>query len=575
MTINSQFLFFYIDELIKHHWVDWLEGPLGSVPPKEHSGVRGFQEVVGDTGAGPRTRAGEAYQLGILSGRIVRPQIAGASFPSGWQEVIEGRIPATKLGFYSYIIGKALRDSPNVPDLERALDCLASILVLHIGFYAEERWFNTVLIFQFAFNQLESSVKRELTNGEIRYLSAAVIHTLNSDERKLLLRPYVSDRPIKGLRLDLKDSSIQYFELTDLVEIVEANKIKTGDFKKDKASLFWASPARGIFSRASRSQGSRVIQELMKVDQGLANQGKSNLLSTMLEATQNNADNVGIFDIADENFADFPKLLNEWQDLDAELFDATNKAAEAVELDTAPPIWLLSQREIRGEASVIEADEKSSFDAKGLPSDSEETEGEVNTAIKAPKASPSKTKKPKKELTLPSLEALQDFVEREFDQIFEHPPVASEPSKKAVERKRVRAQKTDFAEKEARNRKLGEAGELFILQYEIHKLIGAGQDQLAERVSWQSKVIGDGLGYDIRSFDLDGSEIFLEVKTTTSGRATPFFVSSNEVSVSEEKGTAYRLVRVFGFPTQPRFFTLSGSLSDSVQLEATSYRARV
>ncbi|MGJ8530383.1 DUF3883 domain-containing protein [Maritalea sp.] len=75
--------------------------------------------------------------------------------------------------------------------------------------------------------------------------------------------------------------------------------------------------------------------------------------------------------------------------------------------------------------------------------------------------------------------------------------------------------------------------------------------------------------------DDDGSEIFLEVKTTTSGRATPFFVSSNEVSVSEEKGTAYRLVRVFGFPAQPRFFTLSGSLSDSVQLEATSYRARV
>jgi len=106
-------------------------------------------------------------------------------------------------------------------------------------------------------------------------------------------------------------------------------------------------------------------------------------------------------------------------------------------------------------------------------------------------------------------------------------------------------------------------------------VIRAGQNELAKRVSWVSKELGDGLGYDIRSFEIDGSEIFLEVKTTTSGRATPFFVSANEVSVSEVKGASYRLVRVYGFPNQPRFFTLNGSLSVSLQLEATSYRARV
>ena len=176
---------------------------------------------------------------------------------------------------------------------------------------------------------------------------------------------------------------------------------------------------------------------------------------------------------------------------------------------------------------------------------------------------------------LPNDEAIQDIIDREFDQILEQPPAADTKPKKASEPGKARAKKTDYAEKDARNRKLGESGELFILRYEIQKLIRAGQSELAKRVSWVSKELGDGLGYDIRSFEIDGSEIFLEVKTTTSGRATPFFVSANEVSVSEVKGASYRLVRVYGFPNQPRFFTLNGSLSVSLQLEATSYRARV
>lgn len=105
--------------------------------------------------------------------------------------------------------------------------------------------------------------------------------------------------------------------------------------------------------------------------------------------------------------------------------------------------------------------------------------------------------------------------------------------------------------------------------------MAAGMAELAKRVQWVSKELGDGLGYDIRSFDFEGNELFLEVKTTTGGRATAFYVSNNEVAVSERKAHAYRLVRVFDFPDKPRFFTLSGSLSESLTLEPTSYRARV
>ncbi|WP_246035902.1 DUF3883 domain-containing protein [Aliishimia ponticola] len=573
MTINSQFLFFYIDELIKHHWVDWLEGPLSEVPPREHKGVRGFQGAVGDTGAGPRTRAGEAYQLGILSGRIVQPRVAGASFPSGWQAVVDGRVPSTKLGFYSYVIGKALRENPTDPNLVRALDCLASIFILHIGFQSDGRWFNTALVFQFAYNQLASVLGRSLTDDEVRYLAAAVINTLDSDEREILLEPYIADQSIDGLRFDLNDGRTIHFDLNELPDIAAEKRIGVNDFEKTKAALFWANPSRGIFTRAARSRGSRLIQELINVDQQLAQKGEGNLLEETLNAIQNNNDNPGIFSIAEEAFADFPGLLREWQDLESELFDATNKAVEAVELDTAPPIWITSQHEIRGMAAADTA--AGEFGTEELEGDSEEVEEVPAAGEESPEPSKPVKKKPRKQLELPSEEYLKDLVERELDEISEATPVASSAPEATKKKGKPRATQTNFAEKEARNRKLGEAGEFFVYQYEIRKLIAAGKEDLAKRVNWVSKELGDGLGYDIRSFDPDGSEVFLEVKTTTSGRATPFFVSNNEVAVSEEKGNAYRLVRVFNFPEKPRFFTLEGSLSDVLQLEATSYRARV
>lgn len=564
MTIHSQFLYFYIDELIRHHWVDWLEGPLSEAPAEEYRNIGGFQGVVGDRGAGPRTRAGEAYQLGILSGRIVRPQVARASFPSGWQAVIDGRVPSTKLGFYSYVIGKGLRNRPTDPNLLRALDCLASVLILHIGFQSNERWFVTALVFQFVYGQLERNLNRSLSEPEFRYLSAAVINTLDSDDRKILLEPYMANRAVDQLRFSLSDGRVVHFKLNDLPTFPNERKIGINDFEKTKAALFWSNPSRGIFTRASRSRGSHLIKEFIKVDQQLAQTGRNNLLEETLSAIQNNEESSGIFLNAEKTFADFPTLLREWQDLESDLFDATNKAVEAVELKTAPPIWVISQHQIREKEGV----DTSEHDA------TTEEDGPI-AALNLPDAKKLDKRKPKKQMELPSQQFIRDFVDRDLDLISEEPPTSNIEKDSTRETRTPHVTKVDFSEKEARNRKLGEAGEFFVYQYEIQKLNRNGINDLAKRVAWVSKELGDGLGYDIRSFDLDGRELFLEVKTTTSGRATPFFVSNNEVAVSEQKGTAFRLVRVFDFLKNPRFFTLSGSLSDTLSLEPTSYRARV
>jgi hypothetical protein len=68
------------------------------------------------------------------------------------------------------------------------------------------------------------------------------------------------------------------------------------------------------------------------------------------------------------------------------------------------------------------------------------------------------------------------------------------------------------------------------------------------------KEFGDGLGYDIVSFDENGAELLLEVKTTNAGILMPFFITANELAVAERIGDAYRLYRVFDFSTSPRAF---------------------
>lgn len=133
----------------------------------------------------------------------------------------------------------------------------------------------------------------------------------------------------------------------------------------------------------------------------------------------------------------------------------------------------------------------------------------------------------------------------------------------------------DYAERDAANRKLGEMGERFVVNFERARLKREGRDDLAAQVEWSSKERGDGLGYDVKSFRTDESPILIEVKTTNLGLRSSFIISPNEVEVSEREQASYRLYRVFRFAQDPRFFELVGSVRDSCELVPRSYTARV
>jgi hypothetical protein len=131
----------------------------------------------------------------------------------------------------------------------------------------------------------------------------------------------------------------------------------------------------------------------------------------------------------------------------------------------------------------------------------------------------------------------------------------------------------DYAAIEAKNRALGLAGELAVADLEHRRLVRAGKANLAGKIDHVSQSRGDGDGYDILSFEENGREKLIEVKTTRSRAETPFFVSINELKVSRERADIYHLVRVFNFGHGPAWFPLRGSLSDSCVLESNGFTA--
>lgn len=132
----------------------------------------------------------------------------------------------------------------------------------------------------------------------------------------------------------------------------------------------------------------------------------------------------------------------------------------------------------------------------------------------------------------------------------------------------------DYLALKARNSSLGNAGEETVLKAEITRLRTAGKPRLADRVEWTSRVRGDGMGFDILSFESSGTERFIEVKTTTFGKETPFYVTRGELQFSVDNPNQFHLYRLFDFRKAPKMFQLSGGISTTCMLDPSQFLAR-
>ena len=115
-------------------------------------------------------------------------------------------------------------------------------------------------------------------------------------------------------------------------------------------------------------------------------------------------------------------------------------------------------------------------------------------------------------------------VPRSFDEILVPAPARDPNDSQPITRNSTNRlpQIRNYAELDAKNRALGKMGEEFALELEKRRLWDAGRDDLSKRVEHVAVTQGDGLGYDVGSFELDGGPRLIEVKTTNFGARAPF-----------------------------------------------------
>lgn len=172
----------------------------------------------------------------------------------------------------------------------------------------------------------------------------------------------------------------------------------------------------------------------------------------------------------------------------------------------------------------------------------------------------------------PTILSVQNFLEAYEDA---PKPVDTSANSVAESRAIYIPEKVNYLEIEANNIALGDAGEQFVMNFEKARLIRAGKESLADRIEQVSVTQGPSAGFDVLSFEENGSDRYIEAKTTKNGKNTPFYVTPNELRFSQENAKRYHLYRIFRFRADPRVFTLQGNLNELCDLKPSEYLARV
>lgn len=125
----------------------------------------------------------------------------------------------------------------------------------------------------------------------------------------------------------------------------------------------------------------------------------------------------------------------------------------------------------------------------------------------------------------------------------------------------------------------GNKGEDIVLEIERRKMMALNRPDLIPKITHVAKY-KDGLGYDVISLDIDENgnyhEIFIEVKTTAGSINTPFYVSSNELLVSQKLRLSYYLYRIFDLSQtgdSVGYYKIRGALDESCNLSPVDYIA--
>ena len=128
--------------------------------------------------------------------------------------------------------------------------------------------------------------------------------------------------------------------------------------------------------------------------------------------------------------------------------------------------------------------------------------------------------------------------------------------------------------RDKKNKKLGDLGEELVVRYEKKTLVSLNREDLADKVIHVAKLEGDGAGYDIKSYNLDGSVKYIEVKSTRGNINTDFFMSPREIKFSKINKNNFFLYRVFDITknNDGKFYIVQGDVTEEFTTHPTGFK---
>tara|TARA_B100002052_G_C15817607_1_gene568987 strand:- start:51 stop:1271 length:1221 start_codon:yes stop_codon:yes gene_type:complete len=123
------------------------------------------------------------------------------------------------------------------------------------------------------------------------------------------------------------------------------------------------------------------------------------------------------------------------------------------------------------------------------------------------------------------------------------PVKTTERKKKNKEKKISIVKKSKQKRRTQESKKIGEAGEKYVYEYEYNKLVKANRIDLAKKIDKHCERY-DYPGWDITSYDLNGKEIYIEIKSTKGEVINDLDITDNEWEAAKTRGSNYHIYLV-------------------------------
>jgi hypothetical protein len=185
-----------------------------------------------------------------------------------------------------------------------------------------------------------------------------------------------------------------------------------------------------------------------------------------------------------------------------------------------------------------------------------------------------------KEEKLP--EGLKAFKEADFPPIetvkFDYIDLTTDELPTRKNKKEHKGYKIDYVMRSKKLKRIGNRGEQIVLKAEKHYLVKNKKSNLAKIVNHTAEK-DDSAGYDIRSYNLDGTERLIEVKSTTHKiGSNNIYLSANELEVAISKSNYYFYIVYEADSTRPKIWRIKGTdlLNDkNIVKEPVMYRLTI